>query len=396
MADETSPAMNFDLNLGPLENWGDATEPGSGSNHNSAFELIGENGLQLGEGSAIGEERNNEVAKTLENGNGYLEDEALRKKGDGGMNNGVEGSFFDCNICLELAKEPVVTCCGHLFCWPCLYHWLHHHSYAEECPVCKGEVTTKNVIPIYGSGSIIREHDVDSRLNNIPLRPQASRFEGWRQIIQRNASIFPMEEMIDHLGSTFELSQESVQNQSRNSSGPRESHVRYNSFLNQFMTSRGARSERAALPFVDMSDLIESSPANNELRSSRLSSYLRHRSSSNRTATLPNLQSGLSSDEIQVARWLAEDSYLNNNPVERNQEQAPAVNDRDSLSSIAAVIRSESQSVDNAIEIDSRVLLSTSSSRTRRRNDTSRTSDVDGGDSRARRRRRLTDFRTFS
>jgi E3 ubiquitin-protein ligase RNF5 len=30
---------------------------------------------------------------------------------------------FECNICLELASEPVVTLCGHLYCWPCLYRW---------------------------------------------------------------------------------------------------------------------------------------------------------------------------------------------------------------------------------------------------------------------------------
>ena len=28
---------------------------------------------------------------------------------------------FECNICLELASSPVVTLCGHLYCWPCLY-----------------------------------------------------------------------------------------------------------------------------------------------------------------------------------------------------------------------------------------------------------------------------------
>ena len=28
---------------------------------------------------------------------------------------------FACNICLELARDPVVTLCGHLHCWPCLY-----------------------------------------------------------------------------------------------------------------------------------------------------------------------------------------------------------------------------------------------------------------------------------
>lgn len=30
-------------------------------------------------------------------------------------------SPFQCIICLETAKEPVVTKCGHLFCWPCIY-----------------------------------------------------------------------------------------------------------------------------------------------------------------------------------------------------------------------------------------------------------------------------------
>ena len=32
-----------------------------------------------------------------------------------------ENIAYECNICLELAKEPVVTLCGHLYCWSCLY-----------------------------------------------------------------------------------------------------------------------------------------------------------------------------------------------------------------------------------------------------------------------------------
>lgn len=32
-------------------------------------------------------------------------------------------SAFECNICYELAQEPVVTLCGHLYCWPCIYRW---------------------------------------------------------------------------------------------------------------------------------------------------------------------------------------------------------------------------------------------------------------------------------
>ncbi|KAL2523578.1 E3 ubiquitin-protein ligase RMA1 [Abeliophyllum distichum] len=31
---------------------------------------------------------------------------------------------FDCNICLDSAHDPVVTLCGHLYCWPCIYKWL--------------------------------------------------------------------------------------------------------------------------------------------------------------------------------------------------------------------------------------------------------------------------------
>ena len=32
---------------------------------------------------------------------------------------------FMCAICIdEVSDEPVVTRCGHIFCWPCLYQWL--------------------------------------------------------------------------------------------------------------------------------------------------------------------------------------------------------------------------------------------------------------------------------
>ena len=33
--------------------------------------------------------------------------------------------LFQCNICLDVARDAVVSMCGHLFCWPCLHQvWL--------------------------------------------------------------------------------------------------------------------------------------------------------------------------------------------------------------------------------------------------------------------------------
>uniref|UniRef100_A0ACD5XZ68 Uncharacterized protein n=1 Tax=Avena sativa TaxID=4498 RepID=A0ACD5XZ68_AVESA len=97
---------------------------------------------------------------------------AVKKDGNCGCN----GSF-ECNICLDAAKEPVVTPCGHLFCWPCLYQWLHGHSVHSECPVCKGEVLEVNVTPIYGRGG--GERDASS--SDVPPRPSANRSESMRQ-----------------------------------------------------------------------------------------------------------------------------------------------------------------------------------------------------------------------
>lgn len=65
---------------------------------------------------------------------------------------------FDCNICLDFANDPVVTLCGHLYCWPCIYKWFHVQSASlpsdeyPQCPVCKAEVSHTTVIPLYGRG----------------------------------------------------------------------------------------------------------------------------------------------------------------------------------------------------------------------------------------------------
>ena len=48
--------------------------------------------------------------------------DALRQQSEPGRAISDESvSSFECNICYEIAREPVVTLCGHLYCWPCIY-----------------------------------------------------------------------------------------------------------------------------------------------------------------------------------------------------------------------------------------------------------------------------------
>ncbi|XP_074572150.1 uncharacterized protein LOC141828587 isoform X2 [Curcuma longa] len=91
--------------------------------------------------------------------------------------NSSGGSRFECNICFDLAKEPVVTLCGHLFCWSCLYEWLHGHSRSSECPVCKATIEEEEIVPLYsgGSNSVEPQQSRSSSGMDIPDRPAGRR-----------------------------------------------------------------------------------------------------------------------------------------------------------------------------------------------------------------------------
>ncbi|XP_010442951.1 PREDICTED: E3 ubiquitin-protein ligase RMA3-like [Camelina sativa] len=86
-----------------------------------------------------------------------------------------ESGCFDCNICLETAHDPVVTLCGHLFCWPCIYRWLDVQKSSspsiiqqQNCPVCKSNISIGSLVPLYGRGMSSSEDTV------IPQRPASS------------------------------------------------------------------------------------------------------------------------------------------------------------------------------------------------------------------------------
>lgn len=100
----------------------------------------------------------------------------IEAKGDG-KDSHDNDSIFACNICLEPVKnrDPVVTQCGHLYCWPCLYRWLNSHH--TTCPVCKAGVSQDNVIPIFIRGSSEDPRTKISQQEQIPNRPQGRRPE---------------------------------------------------------------------------------------------------------------------------------------------------------------------------------------------------------------------------
>ena len=88
-------------------------------------------------------------------------------------------SFMDCNICIQLASDPVVTTCGHLFCWPCLYTWLNSNLQPHSCPVCRAYVTRDvNIIPVYKSGENTFSHANNTNNDGatISSRPSPPRF----------------------------------------------------------------------------------------------------------------------------------------------------------------------------------------------------------------------------
>ncbi|KAL4343520.1 hypothetical protein AHAS_Ahas11G0086600 [Arachis hypogaea] len=95
-----------------------------------------------------------------------------------GNNGSNDAGDFECNICFDLAQDPVITLCGHLFCWPCLYMWLHHHSQCQECPVCKALVQEEKLVPLYGRGKAQTDPRTKSYPGmEVPRRPSGQRPE---------------------------------------------------------------------------------------------------------------------------------------------------------------------------------------------------------------------------
>ncbi|KAJ4845484.1 hypothetical protein Tsubulata_015632 [Turnera subulata] len=96
---------------------------------------------------------------------------------------GDDGRSFECNICLDSAYDPVVTLCGHLYCWPCMYRWITVRSsspgaeqQSPSCPVCKTNISVNSLVPLYGRGTSSSESETGKAAMDgaVPRRPTPS------------------------------------------------------------------------------------------------------------------------------------------------------------------------------------------------------------------------------
>lgn len=73
----------------------------------------------------------------------------------------VAGEFPSCPICLSPPSAAKMTKCGHIFCWPCLLHYLAlSDNQSRKCPICYEQIAKedlKSVVSTQWNDAIIGE-----------------------------------------------------------------------------------------------------------------------------------------------------------------------------------------------------------------------------------------------
>ncbi|KAM5552556.1 hypothetical protein ABKV19_027079 [Rosa sericea] len=241
------------------------------------------------------------------------------------------GSFFDCNICLDMATDPILTCCGHLFCWSCFYQLSYADSNAKECPVCKGEVSDASILPVYGHGDGNSSQKSKEFVSEAPPRPRAARIEGVRQQLIRRGPSSVIEHRIQLLVGAL-----GERRQTQDFFG---SHINAMAERTSFFTSR----------YPSPATETSSTQHHDSLQVSRLLMQ--------RAASVSSLSSALNT-AMDSAERLVEDleAYSNDPRMRRNRQQSPSNDNGVTSSNIATIIQPENLTSDTAAEINSDVL----------------------------------------
>ncbi|XP_050386080.1 uncharacterized protein LOC126802485 [Argentina anserina] len=243
------------------------------------------------------------------------------------------GSFFDCNICLGMATDPILTCCGHLFCWPCFYQLSYADSIAKECPVCKGEVSDASIIPVYGHGDCKSSRNSKESVSVAPPRPRAARIEGVRQQIIRRGPSSIIEHRIQLLRNLVAMGE------------GRQTQDLFGSHTNAMAERNSVFPSRYTSPAAEAS----STRQHDTLQVSRL---LMHRA-----ASVSSLSSALNTAMDSAERLVEDLEAFSNDPwMRRNRQQSPSHDNGVTSSNIAIIIQPENLTSDTATEINSDVL----------------------------------------
>ncbi|KAM3323327.1 hypothetical protein P3S67_004478 [Capsicum chacoense] len=338
-------------------------------------EMQGENGV----GNSGVVERNVERGKGCKRDSSHLVAKALEmdlvvnKVEDDG------GSFFDCNICLDMAKEPVLTCCGHLYCWSCFYQLPYVDSTTKECPVCKGEVSDANVTPVYGNGDGESVKELESGLK-IPPRPKARRIESVRQQrVTQGLSHIPVAEALRRIRTSIGLGNHPQQQDSSGVTFASNSHVLQNA---DTLSSRRLRSRLFSRVLSEGAASLSSELDNAQRMFEDLAASLTDRLLQRSNAdVLPAVQ-GATGDGDSFRR----DAAL----IQTNYRALDAVAGTGSTASVPSSSQANEVS-DAAVQLENlttdtgNLPVRRSSLASRRRNILSRLSDVDIRESRRRR-----------
>lgn len=75
-----------------------------------------------------------------------------------------DDSMFVCNICLDIAKDAVVSMCGHLYCWPCLSEFRLLTNFTRKLPEnffrhLAGDASDPPAVPRLQGGDFQRKSD---------------------------------------------------------------------------------------------------------------------------------------------------------------------------------------------------------------------------------------------
>ncbi|KAK2964715.1 putative E3 ubiquitin-protein ligase RNF5 [Blattamonas nauphoetae] len=89
----------------------------------------------------------------------------------------------ECRICMGRLTQPVLTPCGHMFCWPCIFRWFNQ---SQTCPMCFAPCSVTDVIPYYDG----RTTDVEPGIPPRPSPTQSPRQARNRPLTADSTTVF--------------------------------------------------------------------------------------------------------------------------------------------------------------------------------------------------------------